>query len=110
MLRRAASTGSSGSLPNRSLRMSRMKKGLSAARQIGRRPTPIQGLTVRLVCKMLARIVGVDRLAVDRAQNGAVGEVKQRDHERREGSEPQAEEAQAGHRRDRKHYEHHRGA
>src|SRR2546423_12476269 len=105
MLRRAAWVGSSGSLPNRSCRMSRMKKAYLPGRQIGRRPTPIQVLTVRLMSEMLARFVGVDQLAVDRAQNGAVGEVKQRDRERRKDAKLEAEKARAGHRRDREHHD-----
>src|SRR2546423_7834582 len=105
MLRRAASVGSSGSLPNRSCRMSRMKKAYLPGRQIGRRPTPIQVLTLRGMSEMLARFVGIDQLAVDRAQNGAVGEVKQCDHDRRKGAELEAEEARAGERRDGEHYD-----
>src|SRR5256885_3936166 len=105
MLRRAASVGSSGSLPNRSCRISRMKKGPSARRQIGRRPTPVQVLMVRVVSEMLACLVSVDQLAVDRAENGAMGEVKQRDDDWRKGAKLEAEKARAGQRRDSEHHD-----
>src|ERR1044071_1001915 len=104
MLRRAASTGSSGSLPNMSSSISRMKRGLSAARQIGRRPTPIQGLTVRVMGKMLARLVGIDQLAVDRAENSTIGKMKQRDHHGREEAQLETEKSRAGEWRDDEHH------
>src|SRR4051794_8100428 len=104
MLRRAASTGSSGSLPNRSCRISRMKEAYLAS-QIGRRPAPIQGLTVRVMRKMLARLVGIDQLAVDRTQYSAVSQVKQRDHHGREQAKLETEEPRAGEGRDDDHHD-----
>src|SRR3954468_24890691 len=55
------------------------------------------------VMKVLARLVGIDELAVDRTQNSAVGEVKQGDHDRRKQTKLEAEETGAGERREDKH-------
>src|ERR1051325_6044303 len=51
--------------------------------------------------QIVMRLVGVDQLAVNGAENGAVAKMKQRNDSRRVGAELETEQTGAGKRRDR---------